>query len=73
MSKIIKIIDERETQRKKKEKKNQWKGSFSERVRDERFYWVFKLGFLPVICKASLTLKSNLGLASSIILKQRQL
>ena len=33
----------------------------------------FKLGFLQLICKASLIFKSNLELALSIILKQREL
>ena len=33
----------------------------------------FKLGFLKLICKASLNFKSNLKLALSIILKQREL
>ena len=33
----------------------------------------FKLGFLQLICKASLIFKSDLELALSIILKQREL
>ena len=33
----------------------------------------FKLGFLQLICKASLIFKWNLKLALSIILKQREL
>ena len=33
----------------------------------------FKLGFLQLICKASLIFKSNLVLALSIISKQREL
>ena len=33
----------------------------------------FKLGFLQLICKASLIFKSNLGLALSIILKETEL
>ena len=37
------------------------------------FCSAFKLGFLQLICKASLICKSNLGLALSIILKQREL
>ena len=37
------------------------------------FCCAFKLGFLQLICKASLTFKSNLELALSIILKQREL
>ena len=33
----------------------------------------FKLGFLQLICKASVIFQSNLELALSIILKQREL
>ena len=71
MSKIMKIIDERETQiiiiKKKQEER-----SYSKRVRDECF-WAFKLSFLQLICKASVIFKSNLELALSIILKEREL
>ena len=42
-------------------------------VRAKWFYCVFKLGFLQLICKAFLIFKSNLELALSIILKQREL
>ena len=35
--------------------------------------FAFKLGFLPLICKASLISKSNLELALLIILRQREL
>ena len=45
--------------------------SYSERVRTKSFCCAFKLGFLQLICKASIILKSNLELALSIILKQR--
>ena len=45
----------------------------SERVRAKWFSCVFKLGFLEFMCKASLIFKSNLELALSIILKQREL
>ena len=68
MSKIMKIIDERETQ--KKRKKNKGDRGCSERVRDKWFCWAFKLGFLQLICKASLIFKSNLEFALSIILKE---
>ena len=54
-------------------KKNKVAGSYSERVRDKWFCWVFTLGFLKLICKASLIFKSNLKLALSIILKKREL
>ena len=73
MSKIIKIIDQRETQKQNKTKKKKGGGSYSERVRDKWFCWAFKLGFLQLICKASLIFKSNLELALSIILKEREL
>ena len=33
--------------------------SFSERVRTKRFHCAFKIGFLQLICKASLIFKSN--------------
>ena len=57
----------------KKRKKNKGDRGCSERVRDKWFCWAFKLGFLQLICKASLIFKSNLELALSIILKQREL
>ena len=44
--------------------------SYRERV---RFLLAFKLGFLQLICKPFLIFKSNLELALSIILKQREL
>ena len=47
--------------------------SYSERVKAKWFCCAFKLGFLQLICKASLIFKSNLELALSIILKQREL
>ena len=49
------------------------KRSYSEKVRAKRFCCPFKLGFLQLICKTSLIFKSNLELALSIILKQREL
>ena len=74
MSEIMKIIDERETQKKKtKTEKNKGDKSYSERVRAKWFCCAFKLGFLQLICKASLILRLNLGLALSIILKEREL
>ena len=65
-----KIIDERETQRKKR---NQGNGSYSKRASEKWFCWAFKLGFLQLICKAFLIFKSNLELALSIYLKERKL
>ena len=47
--------------------------SYSESVRAKWFCWAFKLGFVQLICKASLIFKSNLELALSIILKEREL
>ena len=43
------------------------------RVRAKWFCCAFKLGFLQLICKASLIFKSNLELAWSINLKLREL
>ena len=61
------------TKRSKQTKTEKRKGdrTHSERVRDKWFSCAFKLGFLQLICKASLVFKSNLELALSIILKQR--
>ena len=58
-----------------KDRKEQGRGgrSYSERVRAKWFCCAFKLGFLQLICKASLIFKSNLELALSIILKQKEL
>ena len=68
----MKIIDETEMQKTKTEK-NKGHRSYSERVRAKLFCCAFKLGFLQLICKASLIFKLNLELALSIILKQREL
>ena len=57
----------------KDRKEQQGGASYSERVRAKWFYCAFKLGFLQLICKASLIFKSNLELALSIILKEREL
>ena len=38
----------------KTKKKEQGDESYSERVKYRLFYWVFKLGFFQLICKASL-------------------
>ena len=46
---------------------------YSEMVRAKWFCCAFKLGFLQLICEASLMFKSNLDLALSIILKEREL
>ena len=73
MSELMKITDEGDKQKKKnKDRKTQKKGaSYSEKVRAK---WLCcMLGFLQLICKASLICKSNLELAISIILKEREL
>ena len=60
-------------EKQKKTEKSNENRSYSESVRAKWFCCTFKLGFLQLICKASLVLKSNLELALSIILKQREL
>ena len=75
---IMKTIDEIKLQKAKKEKqtnkeRNQGNRSYSESVRAKWFCCVFKLGFLQLMCKASLIFKSNLELTFSIILKEREL
>ena len=75
----MKTIDERELRKTtKKEKQTETErsrgnGSYNERVRANWFGCAFKLGFLQLICKASLIFKSNLDLDLSVILKQREL
>ena len=74
----MKTIDEREMQKTTKEKQTKTersKGnrSYSESVRAKWFFCAFKLGFLQLICRASLIFKSNLELALSIIIKQSEL
>ena len=74
----MEIIDEREMQKTTKEKetkaeRSNGKRSYRERVRAKWFCCAFKLGFLQLICKASLIFKSNLELALSSNLKQREL
>ena len=64
----------KEKDKKNKDRKKQISGtSYSESVRAKWFCCTFKLGFVQLICKASLTFKSNLVLAISIILKEREL
>ena len=58
---------------KTKTEKNKGHKNYSERVRAKWLCFVFKLDFLQLICKASLSFKSNLELALSIILKERDL
>ena len=54
---------------KTKTEKNKGDKNYSERVEAKYFCCAFKLGFLQLICKASLVFKLNLELALSIILK----
>ena len=75
---IMKTIDEREMQKTTKEKQTKTERSngnrsYSERVRAKWFCCAFKLGLLQLIWKTYLIFKSNLELALSIILKQREL
>ena len=74
----MKAIDEREMQTtttttKTKSDRSKGNRSYNERVRVKLFCCAFKLGFLQLICKVSLIFKSNLELALSIILKQREI
>ena len=75
---IMKTINEREIQKTTNEKQPKTERStgdrsYSKRVRAKWFCCAVKLGFLQLISKASLIFKSNLELAFSIILKQREL
>ena len=58
---------------KQRQKRTMGDKSYSERVRAKLFCCAFKLGFLQLICKASLIFKLNLELDLYIILKQREL
>ena len=73
----MKTIDKREMQKTKekqtKTERSKRNRSYSKRVRAKWFCCAFKLGFLQLICKASLIFKSNLELPLSIVLKQREL
>ena len=71
----MKTIDGREMRETTKEKqtkaeRSNGNKSYSERERANLFFCAFKLGFLQLICKASLIFKSSLELTLSIILKQ---
>ena len=75
---IMKTIDEREFQKATKEKQRKTERSkgnrnYSETVWAKWLCCAFNSGFLQLICKASLTFKSNLELDFSIISKQREL
>ena len=73
MSDIMKITYERERQINKDREEQSSDASYSERVRGKWFYYAFKLGCLQLIFKDSLICKSNLELALSIVLKEREL
>ena len=61
------------TKKNKGRKEQRGDTSYSKSMRSKWFCCVFKLAFLQLICKASLSFKSNLELALSIILKEREL
>ena len=58
---------------KKDRKEKLGDGRYSESVWAACVCCAFKLGFLQSICKASLIFTSNLALALSVILKEREL
>ena len=67
-------MKEKGKKKKNKDRKMEKSGaSYSESVRAKWFCCVFQLGFVQLICKASLIFQSNLELALSIILKEREL
>ena len=77
----MKIINERERQttkivrrdgRKKERKEERGGASYTKSVRAKWFCCAFNLGFLQLMCQASLIFKSNLELALSITLKEKQ-
>ena len=57
----------------KTEKGQRDDASYSVSVRAKWFYCTFKSGVLQLICKASIIFKSNLELALSIHLKEREI
>ena len=68
---IISVRDNENNRWKRKNKKNRKEqrsdASYSESVRAKWFCCMFKLGFLQLICRASLNFKTNLELALLII------
>ena len=68
-------MKEKRKKQKNKQRQKRARGnrSYCERVRVKSFCCAFKSDFLQLICNASLIFKSNLELALSIILKQREL
>ena len=71
---VVERTKMKEKGKKKKDRKKQsGAASYSESVRAKWFCCAFELGFVQLICKASLVFKANLELALSIILKVREL
>ena len=63
----MKIIDESERQKNKGKMEQKGDESYSKSVRAKWFCCMLKLSFLQLICKASLSSKSNLKLAFCFI------
>ena len=57
----------------KDRKEQRGDSSCSESVRAKRYCCAFKLGFVQLMCQDSLVFKSNLELALSIIIKERDI
>ena len=64
---------QKNNKRKTKAERSKVNRSYSERVKVKWFCCASKLGFLQLICKASLIFRLNLELALWIVLKQREL
>ena len=78
VSETMKMMAKKKWEKKKKTKREKKKGVTQAivkgwTVRAKWFCCAFKVGFLQLICKASLIFKLNLELALSIILKEREL
>ena len=69
MSEIMKIKDERERRKNKDKKEKRCDTNYSDSVRAKCF--VFKLGLVQLMCKASLMFKSNLEFKRKLKLKER--
>ena len=70
----MKTIDQRERQKRNTErKKGVMRARGNASVKAKRFSRAFKLGFLQLICIASLMFNSNLELALSIILLKKRI
>ena len=67
--------EKRKNKKKQQQQQKQSKGAeaIAKVWETNNFFLALKLGFLELICKASLIFKSNLELALSTILKQREL